>query len=122
MKEFREKLDQTKINEKNWLEDKAQLNEKIRSLRGEMNRKDLFNKELKDKLDAALEKCENYNKIIDDNEKLKEQTKKLKIELDRKDVSILHLKNKLDECLAELSLLKADISNKPNVIFIFIKG
>ena len=118
MKEFREKLDQTKINEKNWVEDKGQLNEKIKSLRGEMNRKDLFNKELKEKLDAALERSENYSKLIDETEKMKEQAKKNRIELDRKDTSILHLKNKLDECLAELSLLKADISNKPNVIFV----
>lgn len=109
---FQEKLDQSKNLEKQWNEEKANLNEKIKVLKTDLQRKEQFNKDLKEKLDSALVKMESSKILQDENEKIKDSLRRMKGELDRKESSIILLKEKLDECLAENNQLKVTKTTK----------
>lgn len=44
-------MEQLKQSEKNLLDEKQQLSEKLRIMKTDLNRKEIMNKEMKDKLD-----------------------------------------------------------------------
>jgi len=109
---FQEKLDQSKVSEKQWNDEKNSLNEKLKLMKTDLQRKEAFNKELKEKLDQALMKLENCRSLQEENEKLKENLKKLKNEIERKETSLGLLRGKLDDFLTENNQLKSSkISN-----------
>lgn len=107
---FQDKLDQSKLAEKQWTDERTNLNEKLKALKTDMQRKEAFNKELKEKLDQALAKLETNKTLQEENERLKETLKKLRNENDRKETSLGLLKGKLDDCLSENSMLKTSKS------------
>ena len=81
-------------------------------MKTDLQRKEAFNKELKEKLDQALMKLENCRSLQEENEKLKENLKKLKNEIERKETSLGLLRGKLDDFLTENNQLKSSkISN-----------
>ena len=107
---FQDKLDQSKLAEKQWTDERTSLNDKLKALKTDIQRKEAFNKELKEKLDQALAKLETNRTLQEENERLKEALKKLRNEIDRKETSLGLLKGKLDDCLSENSMLKTSKS------------
>lgn len=107
-KTFQEKLEQSKASEKQMSEERAVFLEKIKLLRTDLQRKEAFNRELKEKLDISLQKLENSRGFQDENERLKETLRKLRAETERKDQSLTLFKAKLDDFMDENSQLKAN--------------
>ena len=119
-KEFKEKNDILKSNEKNLLEEKANLLEKLKQMKVDLNRKEILNRELKEKLDLTTLKNEAKKFCEDENEKNKEIIKKMKIDIERKETTIKNLKIKLDGILLELDQSKTKTLQKKNVNILYI--
>lgn len=115
-KSFQEKLEQSKASAQQFYEEKAGFLEKIKVLRTDLQRKDAFNRELKEKLDASLQKIEVLRGFQEESERLKDNLKRIRAENERKDQSIALFKAKLDEFMGENSQLKANKAQKTKEI------
>ncbi|CAD8141849.1 unnamed protein product [Paramecium octaurelia] len=107
-KEFKEKYDQMKVQEKQIQDEVKNLQEKNKQLKQDNTRKDANIKELKDKIDQLS------NQKPNDSEKqdLVQQVKKLKEEINRKDQAIKHFRQKFDEKSNEFEIYKNDYASK----------
>ncbi|CAD8052236.1 unnamed protein product [Paramecium sonneborni] len=107
-KEFKEKYDQMKAQEKQIQDEIKSIQEKNKQLKQDNTRKDTNIKELRDKIDQLS------NQKPNDSEKqdLIQQVKKLKEEINRKDQAIKHFRQKFEEKSNEFEVYKNDYAQK----------
>ncbi|CAD8048459.1 unnamed protein product [Paramecium sonneborni] len=107
-KEFKEKYDQMKAQEKQIQEEIKSIQEKNKQLKQDNTRKDANIKELRDKIDQLSVQKPNDSEKLD----LIQQVKKLKEEINRKDQAIKHFRQKFEEKSNEFEIYKTDYTSK----------
>ncbi|XP_001347006.1 hypothetical protein (macronuclear) [Paramecium tetraurelia strain d4-2] len=107
-KEFKEKYDQMKVQEKQIQDEIKSIQEKNKQLKQDNTRKDANIKELRDKIDQLQSQKPNDTEKSD----LIQQVKKLKDEINRKDQAIKHFRQKFEEKSNEFEIYKNDYASK----------
>ena len=106
-----------KNTEKKNIEEINALNEKVKLLKIELNRKDEMIKSSKDKIQNESSINEATDKYLEQVSRIKEKNKKLKSDFEKKDALIKTYKNKIDSLILEVDQSKTQINmlNKVNL-------
>lgn len=106
VKELKASNDQLRAVERRLRDEVTSLNERMRVLKADSQRKDNLARELKEKLDQVLEEGTESKERISEIERLKETVKKLRLEIEIKENQVRSLKLKLDHFENECDSLK----------------
>ena len=108
IKELKLQIEELKSNNLKTAEEASSLQSKYKSIKSELNRKEIIAKEAKDKLEEELKKLKEVEDKTAEVVKLKETIKKYKQDCDRKEMKISALESKLETNASEIDKLKSE--------------